>query len=673
MSEEDQTVDVVVLPKFDMPSYESTMSAKDVKSLAIRHSIPLDLHPCALTEGWTMDQLPADMIGLYEQYFEFLGIKVPFSTLLLANIKHFRVHISQLVSLGLNRLTMFELYCRSLNIVPSVNLFRVFYKVSKQGHWFSFEKRLGKGAGGKMFQKTFSGLKGWKKRILFLYRRAIPDAMAWRHHDFDVNDPLSEDGFNALDVQALTENFIDLRLVPLGLVFKGGLATTWEFPGFHSIFKDTKGNVLTFPLFVRATIERGPTFSDRDQIAQHTTPPLLVDQPIQDKTDHQKEVEVEDHKIVATRERKARAAAKKKGDKKRDGDAGEGSRPKVKRRKVPIVQRDGSAASEHVSSLEPIWTVDHTGLAVRNPPSTGVGIAKSRKDRSLHIPPHDSANHFVHNYIEFHDDNDETNNLRLGSFVDQTGKDLNAGTTEECESSCSQALYVPNWTIPRRCRVDSLMWCRELMVHLAPPMTHEESNALSNAVALERAWFNLAQGENLQDDYDKLVEVHAEYEMPVRKLVTARVDLEHNAKLYTDMAGGYKRVKEEHEGCVNKLQVLEEERNELSHTNKDQALWIKELEAKLATTDSALVYAERISTERAEEKEKLVTQLGRTQMEKLDCVCKLLLTVVGCLFQSHEYKQSLSKPFNMAIQAGWGKGLAEGRSEKDIMDALLRV
>ncbi|GKF11749.1 hypothetical protein Tco_0049675 [Tanacetum coccineum] len=66
MSEEDQPVDVAALPKFDMPSYESTMTAKDVKSLAARHGIPLDLHLVALTEGWTIDKLPDDMIGLYE-------------------------------------------------------------------------------------------------------------------------------------------------------------------------------------------------------------------------------------------------------------------------------------------------------------------------------------------------------------------------------------------------------------------------------------------------------------------------------------------------------------------------------------------------------------------------------------------------------------------------------
>ncbi|GKF62016.1 hypothetical protein Tco_0182070 [Tanacetum coccineum] len=221
-----------------MPLYTSDMTAKDVKSLTLRHDIPLNLHPVALTKEWTMDKLSNDMIGLYEQYFEFSGIRCLF--------------LPSYWPLGLNRLTMFELYCRSLGIVPSVNLFRVFYKISKQGHWFSFEKRVGKGAGGQIFRETFSGLKGWKKRFFVLDRRVIPDAMAWRHHDSDVNDPSPEDGFSASDVQMLTEQVVDLRPVPSGLLFLGGLATTWDFPGFRLVFKDTEGNgnILLFCPYV---------------------------------------------------------------------------------------------------------------------------------------------------------------------------------------------------------------------------------------------------------------------------------------------------------------------------------------------------------------------------------------------------------------------------------------
>ncbi|GJY30340.1 hypothetical protein Tco_0413835 [Tanacetum coccineum] len=252
-------------------------------------------------------------------------------------------------------------------------------------------------------------------------------------------------------------------------------------------------------------------------------------------------------------------------------------------------------------------------------------------NHSLHIPPHDSANNSVHNYNEAHDDNEETNSLRLGSFVDQSGRDLNADKTEVFLSSLAghsahhspaaeKIPSPPKAILQEASSVDlpHFEWrSGELMVHLAPLAAQEESNALTNVVDLERAWFSLARGALAQTD------------------ILERVDLEHNAKLYNDITNQYKKVKEEHTGCANRLQVLEKEKNELSKVNRHQALRSKELEAELAKKDSALVYTERISNERAEEKE----------MEKFDCIRKLLPTV----------------------------GLAKGRSEKDIMDALHKV
>ncbi|GJS70621.1 hypothetical protein Tco_0703462 [Tanacetum coccineum] len=39
---------------------------------------------------------------------------------------------------------------------------------------------------------------------------------------------------------------------------------------------------------------------------------------------------------------------------------------------------------------------------------------------------------------------------------------------------------------------------------------------------------------------------------------------------------------------------------------------------------------------------------------------------------SHEYKKSLLEPFNIAIQAEWGNGLSDGRTDEEIM-AILRT
>ncbi|GKC03695.1 hypothetical protein Tco_0995305 [Tanacetum coccineum] len=626
MSEEDQVVGTTVLPKFDMSSYESTMTAKDVKSLALRHGIPLDLHPVALTKGWTMDKLLDDMIGLYEK------------------------------------------------------------------------------------------LKGWKKRFFFLERRAIPDAMAWRHHDSDINNPVPADGFSASYVQVLIEWVVDLRPVPSRLLFQGGLATTWNFPGFRPIFKDTEGNgnilplslyvrpfqriltftfpftvvtmseYLRFPFLSGASISKGPAFTSQDQIPQHTIRILPSDQTISEKTDHQKGIEVEDPKIVATRERKARVAAKKREKGRQGGDGGEGSRPTTKKRKT-IARKDGTAASEVTSSPEPLRTINPT-----DPSGAVAETAELREDRSPRISPHGSANHSVHNYSDAQHDNEKTDTLWLGTSGDQSGRVMTnvntevvqpspthqsayhsliatqsasppcsyifACNVEEGESSRGEALYVLDWSIHQRCRLDTPMWCRELMVYLAPPATQEESNAFNNATSLERAW---------------LAETHSECGETVGKLVKARLDLTHSSHLYTTLSDRYKTIKSEHEGYAGKLEVLESHNSELSQVNKDHAFRIKELEDELARKDSALVYAERLNVERAQEKEKLVAQLSKTDMEKFDCIRKLLPTVVERLLQSHEYKHSLSEPFNLAIQAGWGKGLSEERSEEDLLELMSRM
>nr|GEY01016.1 hypothetical protein [Tanacetum cinerariifolium] len=320
--------------------------------------------------------------------------------------------------------------------------------------------------------------------------------------------------------------------------------------------------------------------------------------------------------------------------------------------------------------------------ATENPSEADAETTKSQEDRSLHIPPHDSDNR------PFHDDgcvcdDEETNSLRLRSFVDQSGMNLTLIQTEvfqsspgdhsvhlspsveraasrtkfplrgahvdEGESFRNQAYYVLEWSIHKRCRIDTPMWCRELMTDI-----------------LERF-------KDLQADYDQLAETYSECEETVRKLAQVKSDLEHNANLYINMADQYKMVKSEHDGCAEKLEVLENQNSELSQVNKDQALRIRELEDELARKDSALVYAERINTERAQEKEKLVVQLSKTEMEKFDCTRKLLPTMVDRFFQSHEYKQSLSKPFNLAIQARWAKGLAKEHSDEDLSELMSRM
>ncbi|GJY13565.1 hypothetical protein Tco_0382874 [Tanacetum coccineum] len=174
----------------------------------------------------------------------------------------------------------------------------------------------------------------------------------------------------------------------------------------------------------------------------------------------------------------------------------------------------------------------------------------------------------------------------------------------------------------------------------------------SRSAAIYRAWFSLARGamdqtdilkrfENLQDDYNRLANAHAECLDTVWKLVTARQDLKHNARLYTDVINCYKELKEEHAGCEQIVKLLEDERNNLSVVNIDQALKIQKLEAKVARKDSALAVAERVSADGAMDRQKLIAQLSQAEVEKFDCRIR--------------------------------QGVGRGRSEKEILAALHRA
>nr|GFA37450.1 hypothetical protein [Tanacetum cinerariifolium] len=177
-----------------------------------------------------------------------------------------------------------------------------------------------------------------------LQRRVVDDNGGVRSMVVDGNDGVrwrwgatAVDGFNASHVRTLIEKFIDLRPVPSGLLFRGGLATTWEFPGIHPIFKDTEGN----------------GGGSKDCCYKGKKSPCR--------------------------------SIEERGQEKRC-DSGESSWPKVKRRKTSAARKDRPASSEHISSSDPLQTVVPTGG------HASINVARTAEscgDQSIHIPIHD--------------------------------------------------------------------------------------------------------------------------------------------------------------------------------------------------------------------------------------------------------------------------------------------
>nr|GFA71786.1 hypothetical protein [Tanacetum cinerariifolium] len=129
--------------------------------------------------------------------------------------------------LGVNKVITFEVLCRSLQIEPTMTLFRVFQTLCKQGDWFSFAKR--RTTSPICVDDNRSCMKHWKSGFFLIGRRDIPDAMVWRHPGAAIDDPWPVTGsFNMADVRHMSAHVIKLRDMPEGVLVLSGLSRVWK-------------------------------------------------------------------------------------------------------------------------------------------------------------------------------------------------------------------------------------------------------------------------------------------------------------------------------------------------------------------------------------------------------------------------------------------------------------
>ncbi|GJT44273.1 hypothetical protein Tco_0952988 [Tanacetum coccineum] len=412
---------------------------------------------------------------------------------------------------------------------------------------------------------------------------AVQEAMCWCHHDSDISDPAPKDGFDEADVVTLTHQPIDIRGIPSGLLFSAGLARHLGISKFLSfVFIGLRramvtyyhvGELFSLPLFFPdMTIDAGRALTEQDIIPQHTTSPLSSDEPIPGKTDSQQRVEGSDPKIVATRIRKAQAAAKRKTDKNRGSEGASGPERGSKRRKEKVTD---------------------------------------------HIPVYSSS--------DYRGD---------GNFDDDVDEEVNLEGPERHVNDTTERVIL-------------------VLTTLRYPGVQEEMHLLDNNIVLDRAWFTLARGAMAQAhalrQFESLYDTHhalkGDLETTRSHLVRSREDFNVVQNFYNTLSERHRKLREEHDQCSEHLAVVQAEKDGLMTTNAEQALRIKELEqqlksadevhssavkdleSQLAQKDSALVYAERVSSDRLSENEELRTQLAFAKREKIDAVKKLLPTV----------------------------------------------
>nr|GEW67264.1 hypothetical protein [Tanacetum cinerariifolium] len=165
-----------------MHLYKFSLNETHAKWLVKCYKILEELHPRVVPEGMTMDELDNCVIGLYVHHFQQGELRVPFST-----------------------------------------------------------SRVGKDC--KLcFKYAPTSLKKWKDNFFLVDRRAVPIAMAWKHHDSSVADPHPKSKeFIESDAERLCEVVITLHKPSPSLLYADGLSHSWKHVKHVSILKDPKG------------------------------------------------------------------------------------------------------------------------------------------------------------------------------------------------------------------------------------------------------------------------------------------------------------------------------------------------------------------------------------------------------------------------------------------------
>ncbi|GJX18924.1 hypothetical protein Tco_0221601 [Tanacetum coccineum] len=111
------------------------------------------------------------------------------------------------------------------------------------GDWFSFSKR--RAPSPVCINDNRSCMKHWKSGFFLIDRRAILDAMVWRHRDAAIDDPRPAAGsFNMANVHRLSAHVIKLRDMPEGVLVLSGLSHVWKSHVCDLVLRGADGNVM---------------------------------------------------------------------------------------------------------------------------------------------------------------------------------------------------------------------------------------------------------------------------------------------------------------------------------------------------------------------------------------------------------------------------------------------
>ncbi|KAJ0489245.1 hypothetical protein HanHA300_Chr12g0441841 [Helianthus annuus] len=129
------------------------------------------------TAGSTAVDAPPGCITLYAAFFREGNFRLSITKFTASVLRNYGLHISQINAIGLPRITHFEFVCRSCRIEPTFEMFNVFYSVTYNTGFYSFNARTGVST---VCSVPLKRLHDWKQKFFYIRRGVIPMDMHYR-------------------------------------------------------------------------------------------------------------------------------------------------------------------------------------------------------------------------------------------------------------------------------------------------------------------------------------------------------------------------------------------------------------------------------------------------------------------------------------------------------------
>ncbi|KAF5758273.1 hypothetical protein HanXRQr2_Chr16g0727381 [Helianthus annuus] len=407
----------------DLAKSFSRLTQEEVELFCMEYGIGTKFKPTAPACDASIDKCPVGFVAFYCRYFEFSNLRYPFSLFVLNLLEYYRVSFGQIHPKGMARVLHFEVLCRALGYDPSLLLFRRFFRLAKNGDWFTFETSKVDSC---LISSMVTTLGTWKNRFFWVSDTIVPFKMVWRHPDAVLNEPEPlESDLNDAFLKAIRECPSRVRPFPEHLLVLLGVSKLWEKANRDPVLM-RDGTVMSALDFIKSDDTSDVVFGDVSVIP--------------------------DENVVV------------KGAEQRFEGTGYVSVSNVKSFSKPLVPKTLTRRStRHLKGVPQSTSTEPMELSDDVEVSGDQGVeAGSEKEKKL----------VVHG--------------KKASAKKVAAAPVQGSSSMDVEGLDPDAVYVPGWSVKIDDSFKDAAVCEDALSHIAPPSVHNTISEMDDDVIISR-------------------------------------------------------------------------------------------------------------------------------------------------------------------------------------------